>query len=76
MMKEPITECTNTGILNIKKCLLKHLMMDEAVISGQTNAKGKQEYSFMIVNRNLFFVLKGSGPLKSIVNLKQFGCLD
>lgn len=76
MMKEPLSECMNAGILNLKKCLPKHLMMDEAVMPGQTNAKGKQEYSFMIVNRNLFFLLIGSGPLKSIVNLKRFGCLD
>lgn len=52
----------------------RHCIIAAANMSEQGKAKGNREYSLTIVNIYRFFVLLGSGPLKSRLSLSN-GCV-
>jgi hypothetical protein len=56
------------------KTLSRHLITVEHWVFEHGKAKGKREYSSIIVRMYVFFVADGRGPLKSMLR-RSIGCV-
>ena len=75
LMKEvPRSKWTKAGIRKMENKVVRHLITVVVETSGQGNMNGNLEYSLITWRKNLFPLLLGKGPLKSMLILSN-GCV-